>query len=146
MGVFIDDAELKDVGKIGGWLALPGVGIVVTLLKEGAEAWTLVADFVAKPNLETLLPVVIAVPWVLFVGVATVFFFRKHQWTPYLYIVLLGGYVMFGEVYLLLHVVAPEADTADAPRQLARAVVGAGIWIPYFVRSKRVKLTFVNSW
>lgn len=146
MGVFIDDAELKDVGKIGGWLALPGVGIVVTLLKEGAEAWTLVADLVARPNLETLVPVVIAVPWVLFVGVAAVFFFRKHQWAPYLYIVLLGGYVMFGEVYLLLHVVAPEADTADAPRQLARAVAGASIWIPYFVRSKRVKLTFVNRW
>jgi hypothetical protein len=44
-----------------------------------------------------------------------------------------GGYVMFGKVYLLLHVVAPEADTADAPKQLARAVVGASIWIPYFV-------------
>ena len=146
MGLFIDDAELKDVGKIGGWLALPGVGILVSLLKGGAEAWTLGADFVARPNLETLVPVVIAVPWVLFVGVAAVFFFRKHQWAPYLYIVLLGGYVMFGEVYLLLHVVAPEADTADAPKQLARAVVGAGIWIPYFVRSKRVKLTFVNRW
>ena len=91
MGVFIDDAELKDGGKIGGWLALPGVGIVVTLLKEGAEACTLVADLVARPNLETLVPVAIAVPWVLFVGVAAVFFFRKHQWAPYLYIVLLGG-------------------------------------------------------
>ena len=146
MGVFIDDAELKDVGKIGGWLALPGVGIVLTLLQEGAETWSLMAELVAMPNLETLFPVIIAVPWVLFASVVAVFFFRKHQWAPYLYIVLLGGYVIFGEAYLLLHVAAPEPDTADAPKQLARAVLGAGIWIPYFVRSKRVRLTFVNRW
>jgi len=146
MGVVIDDRELKDVERIGGWLALPAVGIVVTLLKDGAEACSLLSGLVAVPNMETLFPVVIAVPWVLFVSVAAVFFFRRHSWAPYLYIVLLGGYVIFGEVYLLMHIVAPEADTADAPKQLASAVVGAGIWIPYFVRSKRVKLTFVNRW
>ena len=91
MGVFIDDAELKDVGKIGGWLALPGAGIVVTLLQEGAEAWSLMVELIATPNLETLFPVVIAVPWVLFASAVAVFFFRKHQWAPYLYIVLLGA-------------------------------------------------------
>lgn len=144
--MFIDDTELKDVGKIGGWLALPAGGIVVTLLKEGTEAWSLLAGFVTMANLETLVPVVIAVPWVLFACAVAAFFFRKHQWAPYLYIVLLGGYVIFGEVYLLLHVMAPDPETADAPKQLARAVLGAGIWIPYFLRSKRVKLTFVNRW
>lgn len=144
--MFIDDTELKDVGKIGGWLALPAVGIVVTLLKEGAEAWSLLAGFVTMPNLETLIPVVIVVPWVLFASAVAAFFFRKHRWAPYLYIVLLGGYVIFGEVYLLLHMMAPDPETAAAPKQLARAVLGAGIWIPYFVRSKRVKLTFVNRW
>jgi hypothetical protein len=142
--VFIDDAELRDVGKIGGWLTLPAVGIVASVLKEGAEAWSLMAGFATMPNLETLVPVVIAVPWVLFASVVALFFFRKHEWAPYLYIVLLGSYVIFGEVYLLLHVMAPDAETADAPKQLVRAVVGAGIWIPYFLRSKRVKLTFVN--
>jgi len=146
MGLFIDDSALKDVGRIGGWLAWPAVGIVVTLLQEGAAAWSLMADLVAMPNLATLFPVVIAVPWVLFASAVAVFFFRKHRWAPYLYIVLLGGYVIFGEVYLLLHVVAPEPDTADAPKQLARAVLAACIWIPYFIRSKRVKLTFVNRW
>lgn len=144
--MFIDDTKLKEGGTIGGWLALPAAGIVVTLLKEGAEAWSLLAGFVAMPHLETLVPVVIAVPWVLFASTVAVFFFRKHQWAPYLYIVLLGGYVILGEVYLLLHMLAPDTETADAPRQLARAVLGAGIWIPYFIQSKRVKLTFVNRW
>lgn len=144
--MFIDDTELKDVGKIGGWLALPAVGIVVTLLNEGAEAWSLLSGFLEMPNLETLIPIVMAVPWVLFASVVAAFFFRKHQWAPYLYIVLLGGYVIFGEVYLLLHVMVPDAETADAPKQLARAVLGASVWIPYFILSKRVKLTFVNRW
>jgi hypothetical protein len=144
--VFIDDTELKEAGKIGGWLALPAAGVLVALLKEGAEAWSLLSGFVTMPNLETLIPVVIAVPWVFFVSAVAVLFFRKHQWAPYLYIVLLGAYVIFGELYLLLHVMVPDAETADAPKQLARAVLGAGIWIPYFIRSKRVKLTFVNRW
>jgi hypothetical protein len=146
MAVILDDEELQGVDKITGWLILPTIGLVLGILREGREVWMAIRAFVTEASLETLFPVAIGVPWLLFMCIVAAFFFRKHRWAPYFYIALLCGYVAFGGLYLLVHVVGRDAETADAPKEFIRTVVGAGIWVPYFLKSRRVKLTFVNSW
>ena len=78
--------------------------------------------------------------------VVMAFFFQKHRWAPYFYIAFMVGGLMFSGLILLVHTWAPDAETADAPRDMVRGMISACIWIPYFIRSKRVKVTFVRSW
>jgi hypothetical protein len=146
MTAVIDDIELDNPGKIAGWLVLPALGLVISVVREGVQIWVLLRGVVAQPAAENLIGIAIGVPWLVFACLVAAFFFRKHRWTPYLYIALLAGYVAFSGLYLLMHLLVPEPETADAPKELMRAVVGAGVWVPYFLRSRRVKSTFVNSW
>lgn len=140
-----DPVEPTHAG-IGGWLVLPALGLVFAVLLEGYGTWPLVKAFAIAPSLDLLFALVLELPWIAYMLVVAAFFIRKHRWTPYLYIVLLLGSVGFSGLLLILHVLAPAEEIQDTPRELTRAIIQASIWIPYFLRSRRVKLTFVNAW
>ena len=146
MRAIVKEGQLSNVGKIAGWLVLPALGLVFAIGREGLDTWLYLKTFVLSPSLDIFLELAFEMPWLMFVLIVAAFFFRKHRWTPYLYIVLLCGYVGFAGLYVLLHMVAPAEEITDTPRELTRAVLQATIWIPYFMRSRRVKRTFVNAW
>lgn len=75
------------------------------------------------------------------------FFFSKHWRFPALYITMLGLNVLFVISDFFLGNMIPAVSAAkdsQSIREIARTLAAAAIWIPYFLRSKRVKNTFVK--
>ena len=76
-------------------------------------------------------------------------FFRKSRRFPHLYIVFLISNLAFVLVdALLVKIVLPEQPLldSDTAREFGRSLVGAIIWIPYMLISRRVKNTFSGAY
>ncbi len=145
MGLVIEDGELEDVGKIRGWLLLPALGLVLGIGRGAIECLGLLRSIRAEPAVEAVVGFIFGMVFLSFSVAVAVFFFTKHRWAPWLYIALLAGNVLVIGLSVLLILVAGESIVESAT-QLTRSVVTAAIWIPYFIKSRRVKLTFVNGW
>lgn len=150
--------------KIGGWLYLIGIGLVVSpfrviqmlagtylpLFRDGA--W----DHLTTPGTESyhvlwaplLVFEIIGNLGMLVLGLAAlVCFVQRSRRTPKLVIMWLGWAAIYGLIDFfaadLIPLVKSSADP-ESLRELTRALMGAAIWIPYFLMSKRVKATFVR--
>jgi len=163
----VDDQASAAGGKpepkgLGGWLILIAIGLGVTMLR---LVWFVVGMLVPIftsgqwANLTTpgtadyhalWAPLLIFelcgnLLFVLMAGTLLVLFFRKSRLFPKVFIAysLLNLAFVTGDYFLsdLIPAVA-AANDADAVKEVARAVVGAAIWIPYMLVSKRVKNTF----
>ena len=80
-------------------------------------------------------------------GILLYLFFTKKRFFPKAVI----GFMVLSVVVVLADNAAvsaiPQARAQLGPseyKQIVRAVIAAAIWIPYFLRSKRVHATFVN--
>lgn len=76
-----------------------------------------------------------------------ILFYRKKKLLPTMIIVLYIWNILssFADYYLgSLIPAVQDADSAGTLRQLVRSSVFGVVWIIYFIRSKRVKATFVN--
>lgn len=154
------DAHLNG---LGGWLILVGFGTVVrpivilTMLLTTnnvvfkADVWTALTapGSSTSPWLGPFLIVELLVNVALFAFsvLALVCFFRKKRILPPLMVALLSGTVVFlgADLAVARALVEPAALEAEKTgADLGRAVIGAIIWIPYFLRSRRVRATFVN--
>jgi hypothetical protein len=85
--------------------------------------------------------------FIIFSIVLLVFFFRKSKLLPNLIISYLILNLLFvaGDFFIadMIPAVAKQSNL-QAAEELARAIIGAVIWVPYFFVSKRVKQTFVR--
>ena len=149
---------------IGGWLILVILGLIVsplrityllltihwpifrdgtwhTLTTPGSPAYHhLWAPLLAYEIIGNLIAIVLAL-------VTLVMLLRKSKRTPAFAI----GWFAYGAAFVavdffvadLIPFVAQHPDPDDI-KELARGVVAAAIWIPYFLVSKRVKATFVE--
>ena len=149
---------------IGGWLLLPLLGLIFSPIRVGFQT---VRDLlpVLKPETWNALTTPgsaayhpMWAPVIIFEVVANCLlivltlmllwlFLRKSSRVPMLMVIWLLAIVGVQIVDLLLAAQIP--DVASQPDNqsmvdLARSVVGALIWVPYFLRSKRVKNTFVE--
>lgn len=150
---------------LGGWLVLPGIGLIITpftimwqvltefvpifrdgywevLTTPGSEAY----HWLWGPTLifELLGNAVLAVFAVFLLAL----YFMKNYRFPKLYIAFLAFNVVFLTVDLVAvyQVLASSGEfEGEGVRDLFRGVVGALIWIPYMLTSKRVKNTFVKD-
>lgn len=122
---------------IGGWLVLPAINVVLQPLLALPFAGLLVVLASPHERGHAGLPAAFAFAlYGLFALVVAVFFFGKRRLAPVLYIIM-----------VLINVAVAVLGTsslATSSDSVLRAVVGAAIWIPYFLLSKRVKATFVH--
>lgn len=150
--------------KIGGWLFLVVIGLIITPLRLG---YSLVVDFyplmtdgswsiLTTPGSEAYHP--LWAPLLVFeiVGncitflaaiVILVFFFMRKKFVPLAMIVFYSFNLFFVATdYFAADLIPAVAaqDSKDSLRELLRTAVAAAIWIPYFIMSKRVKGTFVK--
>ena len=149
---------------LGGWLILVGFGLAVTplrilvlVLKDllpamTGETWAMLTT----PGTEIYHPLWAPLLYfevlgnLFFIGAALVLlvlFFKRKKIFPTLMI----GFYLFNLVFIgvdaivgeMIPFIAEQSDPESA-KEVIRSVVGALIWVPYFLVSKRVKATFTR--
>lgn len=149
---------------IGGWLIVPLLGLIVSPIRIifqtttnllpllNTSTWSALTNPSSSAYHSLLGPLIIFelvanATLVIFGFWVFAAFVTKSSVTPRLYIVWLSAFVAVQVADLAvgsqIPVVAAQLDHRSLG-DLFRAVVGASIWIPYFLRSKRVANTFVN--
>lgn len=166
-GKLVRDSEKLE--GVGGWLWLPIIGLLFSIY-EGYKLFTDGEIILFKPELWVAfttpgtaffhswwVPVIIFTAFlqiviITFTVVALLAILKKKKFVPAVMIGLyVAGLVMLVmdtliAVFFMPRISAYAADLvkAESLKKLAILVVVAGIWIPYFLRSKRVKNTFTK--
>jgi len=156
--------EKKSPEGIGGWLVLPLLGLIISPFRVSFslyrdiwpvfsgghwQALTTSTSEAYHPLWAPLLVLeLVGNVAIVIVGlVALWLFLRKSRLAPRWVISWLGLiFALTVTDFVLANripIVAAEKDP-EAIKELARSVIAAAIWIPYFLVSKRVKATFVN--
>lgn len=149
---------------LGGWLILPAIGLVFSpfriLAYVGRDILPIFQDggweVLTTPGMEMYHP--LWAPLIIletagnlfFVGFAVVliylFFTKSHRFPSLMIAYLLSnlGFIVLDSLMgNFIPFLADEFD-ADVMKEIVRGVVGAMVWVPYFLVSKRVKNTFVR--
>jgi hypothetical protein len=132
------DQGIRDTGRLAGWLFLPSLGLVLGVATAILNLVNVIADSggVAEK--------VIAGGWIAFVLLVAWFFFRRYRRAPALFIALLIVNLLMVSLAFLGAGRAASRREQNEELELLRAVCVAVIWIPYFLKSRRVKMTFVR--
>lgn len=148
---------------IRGWLLLPALGVIsspvmiAVSLFNGmgvyrAEAWsalTTPGGPAFHPDWAFLLIFELCANLGLLVLalLSLVLFFQRRTTAPMVYIVMLLASLIVQSVdyYLASAIPAMESELGQAAKGLGRAFFGAVIWIPYMLKSKRVRATFTRT-
>jgi uncharacterized protein DUF2569 len=150
---------------IGGWLILPLLGLILTPIRLGLLLATTHApiftggawEVLTTPGNEAYHPlwaplmmfeIVGNVCFLVFSLVLLVLFFGKHYRLPILMVVFyLSNLVFVGGDLLFANLIPAIAEMSDPEsfKELTRTIVGAAIWVPYFLKSERVQNTFLNG-
>ncbi len=150
---------------LGGWLILPMLGLIFTPIKVGAMLATTFYPLFTEGSWEAIttpgsevyhamwapliiFEIICNSAFLIAAIVLLVFLFQKHHRFPKLMIWYLALNVAFVVtdffVADLIPAVAAEPDPSSM-KELIRVIIGAAIWIPYFLKSVRVKNTFTNG-
>jgi hypothetical protein len=148
----VGDSADRGLTGIGGWLILPAIGLALNpfialfglavglLLLFGSEGQIALAH---KPGLEPviLFEIFTNIVFLTMLIVLNIFFYQKKKAFPTCMIIFLGTQFVF---LLADHLMAAPLNPHSSPATVIRSLVVCAIWIPYFLRSRRVELTFVN--
>lgn len=150
--------------KIGGWLILVGIGLLIAPLRMlmiivptyqevlQPDVWAMLAvpgGLLYHPLWAPILIGEIATNTLLFIVslILIVMFFRKSQLFPKAYIIV----AIFTLTFILVDAAAVKVVLPDEPmldpdtmKEVTRSLVSVLIWCPYMLVSKRVKATFTN--
>ena len=156
--------EAKSYEGIRGWLILPLIGlffaavrISMVVLKDLVPIFTKgYWNSLTTPGSDVYHPLwaplilfefVGNIVFIIFAIVLLVLFFGKSRLLPRVMLsyLILNLLFVVSDFFLadLIPAVAERGNFQDL-KELARAVIGAVIWVPYFLVSKRVKQTFVR--
>ena len=155
------DQKLKG---LRGWLILVGIGVVVGPIRMLIQTVPLYLPIfsdgtfglLTDPGSDYYIPFIGAYivaemffnAAILLASIYLIYlFFTKHYLFPKLYILVLAGSALFIFIDAWIGTYFFPDDPmmdADMAREFGRLLIGALIWIPYMLVSKRVKLTFVE--
>lgn len=160
----METAQNKPKG-LGGWLVLLALGLVVTPFRMGFQFYRDMLPALAPETWNALTNSGSAAyhpfwgPLIIFEVVANLalfvftlwliwLFFNKSKRVPKLIIIWLVLLAAMQTIDLLfanqIPAVAAQPTDPESIKDLIRPVVSAAIWIPYFLKSKRVKNTFIE--
>ncbi|HET7863764.1 MAG TPA: DUF3857 domain-containing protein [Burkholderiaceae bacterium] len=148
---------------LGGWLLLVGLGVGISVLRMARELHTLAPSMTTATwlNLATegggayhplwgpilLFELVADLALLTGYGVLSVLFVQRRSSVPRVYIsVALCGVLLSGLDLLLAGLIPQAAQSVSSAdwSGLVRQGVAAAIWTSYFMRSARVRVTFVG--
>lgn len=154
-------SELKDKTSdkegIGGWLVFVLLGLIVTPIRIGI---TLFTDFFPMVNDEFLMSIYPSlkaviytelignISFIIFAIVLLILMLLKDRRFPKLMIIFYITNTIFvvGDAIYVSEVLDLEVLSGDdsSLKEIARAVIGTFIWVPYLLMSTRVRLTFTK--
>ncbi|ULO07010.1 DUF2569 domain-containing protein [Paenibacillus sp. 19GGS1-52] len=169
MGTMIPGNERMEIvpnkpSGLGGWMILVQIGLYVSIFRIIAlifnyvipsfkpEIWDALTspdspayDSMWKPSL--IFESVANVVFVLFSIFLLVLLYQKKstfpRWAIFYYVtnllVLIVDYVLMANIEVL-----QTLDEGNSTQDIGRLAVSCAIWIPYFIRSKRVHNTFIH--
>jgi len=160
----MEEPKQKSLQGIHGWLVLPLLVLIFGPLRASFLIYKLFWPIFSEgdwQNLTTATSKAYHPLWapfliselvcniaIVIVGlIALWFFLRKSRLAPRWVISWLAAILILGVVDFVLANQIPAVAAQTDPesiKDLARSVIAAAIWIPYFLVSKRVKATFVN--
>lgn len=159
MSEALDSTTNEPVG-LGGWLILPIIGLVVSVIMTASNLWIGLRDFGAlgwSTAYQAMPGVTVFSGLSLFLGAVGIGFavyclnliFNKDWRAPkfviwFLLFMAVVGTFEAGVLYYFSAQLNDPSLIENEPRDTIRAWVGCAIWIPYFLKSKRVKNTFIE--
>jgi hypothetical protein len=142
-------AAEQELKGIAGWLIIPAIGLVLSpIVSVAMNVMGLKMIQVSDPDLlrdsRLWFIILIYVVTTVMTIVVAVLFFKKRRIAVHACIGLLAVLVLAGLVQTLLSVAIYKKIDADTIEPVIRSCVCAAFWIPYFLKSKRVKNTFIE--
>ncbi|MFC5986824.1 DUF2569 domain-containing protein [Marinicrinis lubricantis] len=149
------------ISGLGGWLILVQIGLFISLARAVYylldamsvwKQWDTIMDEESFyydplwPSL-TVFESVYNGFIVIFCLYIVINFYMKKSIVPRLMIILYSSNLLAAVIdYAMIQQItfAKQLDNGDAEKVLYRAILAAAIWIPYFLRSRRVRQTFVR--
>lgn len=150
----------KEINGLGGWLILLSIGLIFSPIKflislsEFTPAfdqgvWTALMQLDTSGLWATILITETIWNTVIFIAMLYLIFlfFSERSTFPKLYIAVSLLTVVFLplDYYLASKVVHESAIDKGVMKDFIVALIGAAIWIPYLLMSKRVKNTFIKN-
>ena len=147
---------------IGGWLFLVAIGLLIAPVRQfivvlqtmemiGTEEWTALTTPGSAGYYPGLFALVVGelIANVTFVaaGITLLVLLKRHsRLFPRGYILLTTLNLLFilGDAIIAGRIAADAGLDAESSSELGRAILGAAIWVPYMLKSRRVKNTFTE--
>ena len=142
---------------IGGWLILVVIGLLISLTRLFTTVFSESIPALQSPTARYLDRAIKSLLYFELIGnilfaLAIIFLLlllsQRYKLFPRLIIIFYLSNVVFVLLDLILAYQIPaiknSPDDGSSIKELARSIIGAAIWVPYFLVSKRVKNTFVN--
>ena len=124
----------EKIQGLGGWLILPIIGLFISILVLLSDLSTVLSTYEMSGYIAFVC--LLDIVWLSLAIISLVMIFRKKSSTPQW---VIGFYIT--SIVLTTFVAIISGDYYS---RLPAQIIGSIIWISYFLKSKRVKNTFVN--
>ncbi len=142
------ESAIATAESLGGWLVLPAIGLVLggILSVVGiCVSLGLASQLPSRYQGILALNVLFDVGLTAFLIYAAVRFFGRRRNAPATMIAFMVTGIVVNGLLLAVNIGADaEPFAIECGKALAKGIVGAIIWVPYFLVLKRVKRTFVR--
>lgn len=154
------------ISGLGGWLVFIQIGLYTTIIGVvvvlfnysypalSTETWELLTSKSSEYYNAMWAPLIIfetlySIGLLIFTLVILTFFYRRKRVLPRLMIIFYSINVFISLINFVLNtqiatIPELESERGSQIRDIVQAIITCAIWIPYFLKSERVKNTFIR--